>query len=484
MTNAALPRTTPESQGVDSEAIEAFVLHAVEHDLQLHSLMVLRHGNVVAEGWWAPYSAPQRHMMFSVSKSFTAAAIGIAEAEGRLSVDDEVLSFFPSYATDAVRANVAGLQVKHLLAMATGHAVDTMGLMTALPDSDWVKVFLEVPLVYPPGTHFLYNSGASFMLAAIITARTGQSVLEYLEPRLFQPLGIETPPWQNTPRGINLGSSGLRVRTEDLAKLGQLYLQRGTWDGQQLLTEEWVDRASSVHADNSVAETNPDSTLGYGYQFWRSRHNSYRADGAFGQFSLILPDLDLVVAITEGTTNAQTTLNAVWDLILPGVHAETLPENTAANARLSDALATLEVPVPVFLAADPERASVVADREIELPFNTLGLTSASVRFDDAAVHLTVTSSEGWSETLPAGRTQWLAGETRAWNKVELERAVTASKAGWIDASTLVIRQQCVDTPFARVWTFAFAEGDAVSVSIAFEPAYWMAYNEDLTARIR
>ncbi|MDQ1583590.1 MAG: hypothetical protein QOF36_1644 [Microbacteriaceae bacterium] len=484
MTNAALPRTTPESQGVDSKAIEAFVLHAVEHDLQLHSLMVLRHGNVVAEGWWAPYSAPQRHMMFSVSKSFTAAAVGIAEAEGRLSVDDEVLSFFPSYATDAVRTNVAGLKVKHLLAMATGHAVDTMGVMTALPDSDWVKSFLEVPLVYPPGTHFLYNSGASFMLAAIVTARTGQSVTEYLRPRLFEPLGIETPPWQHTPRGIDLGSSGLRVRTEDLAKLGQLYLQRGTWNGQQLLTEEWVDRASSVHADNSIAETNPDSTQGYGYQFWRSRHNSYRADGAFGQFSLILPDLDLVVAITEGTTNAQATLNAVWDLILPGVHADALPEDAAANARLADALASLDIPSPAFLATDPERASVIAGREIELPFNTLGLASASLRFDGSAVHLTVTSREGWSETVPAGRTEWLASETRAWNQVELERAATASKAGWIDESTLVIRQQCVDTPFARVWTFVFGDGDEVSVSIGLEPEYWMAYNEVLEARIR
>lgn len=483
MTIADLPRTTPESQGVDSAAIEAFVRDVVERDLNLHSIMVLRHGNVVAEGWWGPYSAPQRHMMFSVSKSFTAAAIGIAEAEGRLSVDDEVLSFFPSYATDAVRANVAGLQVKHLLAMATGHAVDTMGVMTALPDADWVKLFLEVPIVYPPGEHFLYNSGGSFLLAAIITARTGQSVLDYLGPRLFEPLGIETPPWQNTPRGINLGGSGLRLRTEDLAKLGQLYLQRGVWNGQRLLTEDWVDRASSTHSDNSTAETNPDSTQGYGYQFWRSRHNSYRADGAFGQFSLILPELDLVIAITNGTTNAQAVLDAVWDRILPGIHAEALPANPEANARLAETLASLEVPSPSFLAADPELAANIAGRVIELPANTLDVASASVRFDDVAVHLTVTSRDGWSETVPAGRTQWLAGETRVWDKAELERATTASKAGWVDESTLQVRQQCVDTPFTRVWTFVFGEGGAVSVSIGFEPEYWMAYNEILAARI-
>jgi len=483
MTNISLPRSTPEEQGVDSESIRALVDRLVERDQGLHSLMVLRHGHVIAEGWWAPYTADQRQMMFSVSKSFTATAVGIAADEGLLSVDDDVLSFFPSYATDAIRANVAGLKVRHLLAMATGHTMPTMQVMSALPTEDWVRLFLEIPLVYPPGTHFLYNSGASYVLAAIVTARSGQSLLDYLTPRLFEPLGIETPPWQVAPSGIALGSVGLNLRTEDLAKLGQLYLQRGAWNGQRLLSERWVEQASSIQVAND-GNPNIDSSQGYGFQFWRSRHNSYRADGAFGQFSLILPELDLVVAMTEGSTNTQGTLDAVWDLLLPGVHDGALPENAAAAGSLAGTLARLDVPVPHFAAADPALASAVAGRRIRLPFNTLGIGSVCLEFETGSIRLTATSRDGWRETVPAGRSEWMPGRTRFWDQDEFTDVATASKAGWTDATTLEFHEQCLDTPFRRVWRFAFdPQGNQVSVAIGLEPEYWAAYNEVLTGTV-
>ena len=282
-----LPRSTPEAQGIDSGAISALVDALEQQGVGPHSLMILRHGTVVAEGWWAPYEAARPHIMFSVSKSFTATAVGIAQDEGRLSVDEPVLAFFPSYATDQVRANVAGLKLRHVLAMATGHAVDTMTVMRALPDEDWVKLFLKVPIAYPPGTHFLYNSGASFVLAAAVTARTGQPVVDYLGPRLFEPLGIQPPAWETNRRGINLGASGLRLRTEDMARFGQLYLQRGRWEGRQLVSEAWVDEATRSHVANFSDA--PDWRAGYGFQLWRSQHDSYRADGAYGQFVLVLP---------------------------------------------------------------------------------------------------------------------------------------------------------------------------------------------------
>jgi CubicO group peptidase (beta-lactamase class C family) len=480
MTTSSLPRSTPEAQGVDSRAVHALVSALHEQDLGLHSIMVLRHGSVIAEGWWGPYSAAQRQMMFSVSKSFMATAVGIAEDEGLLSVDDDILSFFPSYATPAIRANVAGLKVRHLLAMATGHTVATMSVMNALPTEDWVRLFLEMPIVYPPGTHFLYNSGASYMLSAIVTARAGQSLLEYLTPRLFEPLGIETPPWQSAPSGITLGWVGLRVRTEDVAKLGQLYLQRGVWQGRRLLSEDWVDRASSAQVANDT-NSPVDWSQGYGYQFWRSRHNSYRADGAFGQFSLVLPDLDLVVAITEGAREPQRTLDAVWDLLLPGVHDEALPENPAEVDALRGRLATLEVPAPSFSAVDPQLAHAVAGRRIELSFNTLGIEAVSLDFGEQSVRLTATSRAGWSETVPAGRTEWLTGNTRFWDEDELPEVATASRAGWVDECTFEFHEQCLDTPFRRIWRFAFnPRGNDVSVAIGLEPEYWGAYNEVLT----
>lgn len=480
MTNSSLPRSTPEEQGVDSTGIQALVQRLVERDQGLHSLMVLRHGRVIAEGWWAPYTADRRQMMFSVSKSFTATAIGIAQDEGLLSVDDEVLSFFPSYATDAIRANVSGLKVRHLLAMATGHTVPTMQVMTALPTEDWVRLFLEIPLVYPPGTHFLYNSGASYVLAAIVTARTGQSLLHYLTPRLLEPLGIETPPWQSAPSGINLGSVGLRLRTEDLARLGQLYLQRGVWNGRRLLSEDWVEAASSVQVANH-GNPNIDSNQGYGYQFWRSRHNSYRADGAFGQFSLILPELDLVVAMTAGSTNTQGTLDAVWDLLLPAVHEAPLPQNPAAVGALRQSLAALDVPAPHFSAADPALAGRIAGRRIRLSFNTLGIECVSLGFETESIRLTATSRDGRCETVPAGRDEWMPGRTGFWDQDELTEVATASKAGWVSETVFEFHEQCLDTPFRRVWRFDFdAENNRASVAIGLEPEYWSAYNEVLT----
>jgi CubicO group peptidase (beta-lactamase class C family) len=480
MTHTPLPRATPESQGVDSAAVEALIREATARDLGFHSLMVLRHGNVIAEGWWAPYSAPQQHMMFSVSKSFTASAIGIAEAEGRLSVDDEVLSFFPSHATDAIRANMAGVRVRDLLAMASGHAVDTIDVMRALPGHDWVKLFLEVPIVYPPGTHFLYNTGATFVLAAIIQSRTGQSVLDYLAPRVFEPLGIELPPWEKSPSGIPMGGTGLRLRTEDLAKLGQLYLQRGLWNGQRILSEDWVSRASSVQVANDGRPV--DWTQGYGYQFWRGRHGSYRADGAYGQFSLILPELDLVVAITEGASDTQATLDAVWELLLPGIRDSALPENPEATAALSQTIAGLELPVPSFVAAAAAREAALSGRTIELPFNLLGVDSASLRFDAGSVILSTVARDGHTEAIAAGRDSWQAGSTTAWKQAELTDAALESKAGWVDENTLELHQQCVETPFRRVWRFVFGEESRVTVRIEYRPERNDA--ETLEARIR
>jgi CubicO group peptidase (beta-lactamase class C family) len=483
MTHSPLTRATPESQGIDPAAIEALYRRIEERQLPLHSLMILRHGHVVSEAWWEPYTAPQRHMVFSVSKSFNAAAIGIAEAKGLLSVDDDVLSFFPSYATDAIRANVAGLKVRDLLSMSTGHVVDTMSIMSALPGEDWVKLFFSVPIVYPPGTHFLYNSGASFVLAAIITARTGQSVLDYLTPRLLDPLGIDTPPWQLAPSGINLGASGLRLRTEDIAKLGQLYLQRGLWQGQRLLTEDWIDRASSVQVQNGG---NPmvDWNQGYGYQFWRSRHNSYRADGAFGQFALILPELDLVVAITEGSDNAQATLDAVWEALLPGVQDSALTPTDGSVGRLEELATSRLLATPDFLDADPERAALVAGRPIALPFNTLGVSTATVRFEADAVLLDIVNKAGTAETIRAGRTSWLHGtSTTWWLKFELETLATGAKAGWTKPNTLEIHEQCLDTPFRRVWSFTFADDGAVTLKLGLSPAYWGVENEVLRASL-
>jgi hypothetical protein len=364
--------------------------------------------------------------------------------------------------------------------MSTGHAEDTMAVMRALPGRDWVRVFFDVPLVYPPGTHFLYNSGASFVLSAALQARAGMTLGEYIRPRLLQPLGIAAPPWAASPQGISLGASGLRLRTEDLAKFGLLYLQRGCFRGKQLLPAEWVDRATASHiATRSEA---PDWAQGYGYQFWRSTYDSFRADGAYGQFSLVLPGHDAVIAITAGNRDNWRIPPVVWDSLLPGL----LPDGGAAgtpDVRLEASLSDLVLPGPGFISPPSPRETELAAKVIVLKPNVLGLRT--VRFYPAPSRLVVELSfaDGTTESAPAGHATWLSGQTALWPYDEPGGARVASQAGWIDQDTLGWHQQCIDTAFQRIWRFQFAPDGEVSASVQLDMPYWRDHTEYLAGRL-
>ncbi len=477
-----LPRATPESQGILSEALEALVHAMNDRAHGLHSLMIVRHGSVVAEGWWKPYTEQQQHMMFSVSKTVTATAVGIAQDEGLLSIDDPILSFFPSYATEEVRRNVREVRVRHLLAMATGHDVDTMEIMRAQPTKDWVKVFFDVPIMHPPGEYFLYNSGASFVLSALIMARTGMSPLEYLRGRLFEPLGIRIPPWETNPRGIPFGASGLRITTEDLAKLGQLYLQGGVWEGRRILSESWVADATSKHVSNGSGPDD-DWNQGYGFQIWRSTHDSYRFDGRYGQFSFVLPRQDMVVAITAGVLDNRAIAETLWEFLLPGVGENPLPEAPARAAALTALLAEQEVPAPPFLDAPTDVMTAAGGLEIRLPFNTLHVQSVRLEFDGDTVNLVAVDDTGRQEIVPAGRDRWLPGLTGFWPYEEMSQAITESRAGAVDERTLEVHQQCVETPFRRTWRFAFDDAGGVTVTVWLDNGFWVERTEALTGEI-
>jgi CubicO group peptidase (beta-lactamase class C family) len=224
-----LPRSTPEAQGVSSAQIRKFIEAADKRVTTMHSFMLVRNGNVVAECWWKPESAEKPHVLWSLSKSFTSTAVGLAVAEGRFSIDDPVLKFFPEEAPANPSDKLKMMRVRDLLTMSTGH--ETEPDVRGKTDQAWVKTFLEHPVPHKPGAHFQYNTAATYMLSAIVQKTTGQTVLEYLKPRLFEPLGIENPRWDTSPQGITLGGYGLFVRTEDIAKFGQLYLQKGSGTG-------------------------------------------------------------------------------------------------------------------------------------------------------------------------------------------------------------------------------------------------------------
>ncbi len=338
---AALPRSTPEEQGVSSAGIRAFVEGADKRINTMHSFMLMRHGKVVAEGWWSPEAAEKPHVLWSLSKSFTSTAVGLAVAEGKLKVTDKVLSFFPADAPENPSENLQAMTVKDLLTMSAGHETEAK----LLESDNWVKTFLAHPVPHKPGTFFRYNTPATYMLSAIVQKVTGETVLDYLKPRLFEPLGIRDPQWGKSPQGITLGGYGLYLRTEDIAKFGQLYLQQGKWNGKQILPAEWIAEATSKQVDNSKSGTkNVDWMQGYGYQFWKCQHGAFRGDGKDGQFCIVLPGQDAVIAITAQTGNMQAQLDLVWEHLLPALQKDALPANPEEQARLKTILAELKVP--------------------------------------------------------------------------------------------------------------------------------------------
>ena len=334
-----LPRSTPEAQGVSSAAIRAFVEAADQQVDTMHSFMLLRHGKVVAEGWWKPEAADKPHVLHSLSKSFNSTAVGLAVAEGKLSVDDPVLKFFPEDAPAEPSKNLKAMRVRDLLTMNTGHQTEPKFSR----ESPWVKTFLAHPVEHKPGAHFLYNTAGSYTLSAIVTKVTGQTVLDYLKPRLFEPLGIANPEWGSSPEGNTFGGFGLKICTEDIAKFGQLFLQKGKWNGKQLVPAAWVEQATAKQVSNGSDPTK-DWDQGYGFQFWRCRHGAYRGDGAFGQLCIVLPEQDAVVAITADTKDMQAELNIIWDKLLPAFQSAPLPENADEQAKLRVTLGNLAVP--------------------------------------------------------------------------------------------------------------------------------------------
>ncbi len=456
-----LKRSSPETLGIPSAAVAAFVGALEEHTNPLDAVqgfMLLRHGQVAAEGWWAPYGPPSPHTMYSLSKSFTSTAIGLAVDEGRLTVDDPVLSFFPADAPPNPSANLRAMRVRHLLAMNTGHQEDTTqhvfwgrGNLPAENNTElnWPRAFLRLPVEREPGSWFVYNTAATYMLSAIITQLTGETLLDYLRPRLFVPLGIENPTWECDPRGINLGGTGLHIKLEDIARFGQMYLQKGQWEGKQVVPAAWIADATAVHSDNSNAPGNPDWMVGYGYQFWRCRHNAYRGDGAFGQYCIVMPEQDAVLAMISGVRDMQVVLDKVWAHLLPAMGAGPLPADAPAHNALRARLVNLALPLVPGVAAPPA-AGRWSGQVYKLADNPLQLQSVALAFAAEGSTLTVADARG-TRAIGVGCCAWQPG--------------TGARLGAYDAHSIEPPAE----PLAACgdWTAAGADGGTYEVRICY-----------------
>ncbi|KYF71505.1 serine hydrolase [Sorangium cellulosum] len=399
---------------MSSRSIAALLDRLEARSVECHSLMVVRHGHVVAEGWWAPYSAERPHLLYSLTKSFTSVAVGLAIADGLLSLDDRVVDVLPDNVPADISEQGRRLTVHHLLSMTAGHRTDSLAEAWQLEPGDLVKGFLRVQLTEAEGTRHTYDNSTTFVLARMVERVTGRGLPELLDERLFKPMGVEHADWDRVASGAAFGFHGLHLTTEAVAAFGELLLRGGRWGDRRLVPREWVELATRRHIETLQIEDwseSPDSLCGYGYQFWMSRHG-YRGQGAFSQLCVVVPSHDLVVAVTGAATQIEAVLDPLWECLLPGMDDA---GSTRDDEILADRLRRLSF-APVPGSAAPERsAKARLDASAEgsaLPDGTTVIVDPVgdgwlLRFG-SSLDVEV-GHGGWRESSPLGRPVVAAG---------------------------------------------------------------------------
>ena len=446
----SLPTSTPAKEGVDAEVVERFIgaLETTE-GVEPHSLMILRHGSVVAAGWWSPYTSERLQLLYSLSKSFTSTAVGLAAAEGLLRFDDPVLSYFPELDAEITNPRSRSMLVRHIAAMSSGHLEDTWQRASTSRLEDPVRGFLELPPEHDPGTVFAYNQSATYTLARIVQRVTGTTLTNYLRSRLLDPIGADRVAWSQHPPGQDMGFTGLHATTDTIARFGELYLRNGVWAGKQLLPADWVGEATRRHiATDAVTDPavgdKPDWRLGYGYQFWRSKHG-YRGDGAYGQYCIVLPEHDVVIAMTSQSSDTQALLNLVWHELLPAFQ-ESSRGDTTADTHLEERLANLKL-----RPSNPDTtAPTDAVRWTDAGFSPAGgrcLEQPSLK----RVGITQTAS-GWHVSLAEDGAQLIVPLGNSWEvgHWDGEIAPVVASGGWYHGGTLRVELVFIETPHRLV----------------------------------
>jgi CubicO group peptidase (beta-lactamase class C family) len=450
-----LPRISPSEAGVDPRAVLDFIDRIFATDLQLHSFMLYRGGHVVAEGWSWPYQKHLPHMMHSLTKSVTACGVGIAIDEGYFSLEDKVISFFRDELPAEVNENLEAMTVRDLLTMQSGHAKSVSGSVFRQIDTSWVVEFFKIPVVYKPGSHFVYSSALSFMLSAIVTATTGQNLREYLEPRVFRPLGIDDVTWGASPNGISSGGNGLSWTTADALKLGILHLNRGVWNGQQLVPSDWVDESTRLHVPGEA----------YGYHWWREDSvNAYYAEGAFGQFSIVFPDQDAVLALTAGVQDYPL-LDVVWKYFPVAFDETTSKVNKSISSELRMRTETLRL-LPEVYRTDSPTAQRISGRTYRVEDNEDNVSAVRLTFDEDVLDFQLTDHRG-SHHVVVGLGEWIESSTsmtgnKLHHQYQSDDMRVVASARWWDEQTLEMTWQFVETAWVDTVVCRFL-GDRVSI---------------------
>jgi hypothetical protein len=431
---------------VNAAEIEAFLDDVAAAGLELHGLMIHRHGAVAAENFWWPYGPDRPRVMHSATKSFTACAIGMAVEEGRLSLSDRVIDFFPDHLPAAVDAKLAAMTVEDLLTMRTGHERETSGAIWRGIDTSWIAEFFKIPIVHEPGTTYVYTSAASYMLSAVLTRVTGETLHDYLKPRLFEPLGITGETWDTGPDGVNPGGNGLTCRCSDLLKLCILYTQGGLWDGRRILSEDWVRRSTVAHGP------------GYGYHWVIGEHGSALAVGVFVQIGVSFPEQGASLMVIGAINGSK--------LLLPHLFrhfplAFETPGDAEADRRLEARFASTRLARPLVSLAEPapEHGGTV---EYAICENTRGVSRVRFEFAKDRCRVVLTDAEG-DHTILVGIDRWIEGQAdmpgrELHHGYRLQPAQVVAGGRWLDADTLEMTWIYAETAFRDTVVCRFGGG--------------------------
>jgi CubicO group peptidase (beta-lactamase class C family) len=444
------PRARSESAGVSPAAVTAWLDEMQAAKFEMHSFMLYRRGHVIAEGWWAPYRADRIHMTHSLTKSVSACAVGFALAERRFALQDKVVSFFREELPATIDPKLAAMTVEDLLTMRTGHAAAVSGAEWRPIRTSWVAEFFKIPVVKQPGTEWLYTSAATYMLSAIVTKTTGQKMADYLRPRLFVPLGIEGYEWDPDPHGITPGANGLSWRTADSLKLGVLHLQKGKWNGKQVLPVGWADAVQAPHVKDK-----------YGYQWWLAPDN-YSARGLFGQFTFVFPKDDAVLAVTSAVPKGFTAI--AFKHFPAAFRAGAMANDDAALATLTTRTRGLQL-LPPPGKSSSQVAGRISGKRYTMEPNEDAIRAIQLDFAEGRCRFTLVDDRG-THTIDAGLGTRIEGNTTmTGNKLHHEyqpdvmRVVADGE--WDNASTFAMTWVFVESAFQDRVVCRF-DGDRVT----------------------
>lgn len=444
----SLPISTCTAEGVDARGIDDFVRAAGWLGVELHELVVVRHGRVAAAAHWAPWRPDVRQLVHSVSKTLVAMAVGVCVGDGQVSVEDRFVDLFPDAAP--FTPGIDAITVEHLLTMTTGHTEDTFTAMLAAGDADWWRAFAAAPTGETGRTH-IYHNGASTVLAEVVRRAAGRPLVDLLEERVTGPIGIDRLRWKTDALGREIGLSGAFLSAGDLALVGELLLRDGVWgdregSGRRLLPEGWVAAMTRTGADTAYS-ANPHSRHGYGYQLWGA-FEGFRLDGAAGQYALVLPERDAVVTLTAGAWPTQIILDLAYKHLVPALGGEVRGEPTR--------LTGLRVPAAVGHPVGREAAyagvpRVIDSAPFDAPFPYPELRDPRLTTDRV---LRFTTAQGPAE-VACGNAVW----QESWLELGAGDRVRVAARAVQDASSVAVDLAFIETPFRLTLRF-LDDGDA------------------------